>query len=126
METNNEETVEEYERGHVDAVAKTVNVPHMFDTPRGRVKNPNFLEEVASFTKEYDGWLVGSETGVRSLHATTDLINALNSIASNYFSQSQFSCFVFANQLIFVMNEMIGLRWDQHWRRISGVGAKWI
>ncbi|KAL5752476.1 hypothetical protein ACOSQ2_022983 [Xanthoceras sorbifolium] len=68
-------TVEEYKKGHVDA-AKIINIPYMFNTPDGRVKNPDFLKEVASLCKEDHPLVVGCQSGVRSLYATTDLLTA--------------------------------------------------
>ncbi|KAJ6682237.1 THIOSULFATE SULFURTRANSFERASE 18 [Salix koriyanagi] len=50
-------TVEEYNKGHVDG-ERIVNIPYMFNTPEGRVKNPNFLKEVSGVCKEEDKLLV--------------------------------------------------------------------
>ncbi|XVF59789.1 hypothetical protein PTKIN_Ptkin07bG0304200 [Pterospermum kingtungense] len=66
-------TVEEYRKGHVDA-DKILNIPYMFNTPEGRVKNPEFLKEVSSVFKEDDLLIVGCQSGVRSLSATADLL----------------------------------------------------
>ncbi|KAK6258194.1 hypothetical protein SCA6_012668 [Theobroma cacao] len=66
-------TVEEYKKGHVDA-EKILNIPYMFNTPEGRVKNPEFLKQVSSFCKEDDLLVVGCQSGVRSLYATADLL----------------------------------------------------
>ncbi|XP_027361197.1 rhodanese-like domain-containing protein 17 [Abrus precatorius] len=66
-------TVEEFEKGHVDAV-NVLNIPYMLDTPKGRVKNPNFLKEVSSACNKEDHLIVGCQSGVRSLYATTDLL----------------------------------------------------
>ncbi|XP_057965026.1 thiosulfate sulfurtransferase 18 isoform X2 [Malania oleifera] len=68
-------TVEEYERGHVD-VENALNIPYMFNTPQGRVKNPLFLEQVSSACSKDDLLVVGCQSGVRSLYAATDLRNA--------------------------------------------------
>ncbi|KAG6773834.1 hypothetical protein POTOM_021171 [Populus tomentosa] len=68
-------TVEEYNKGHVDG-EKIFNIPYMFNTPEGRVKNPNFLKEVSGVCKEEDKLLVGCQSGVRSLYATADLLSA--------------------------------------------------
>ncbi|KAM0970236.1 hypothetical protein FF1_018349 [Malus domestica] len=65
-------TEEEYKKGHVDA-NKILNIPYMFNTPEGRVKNPQFLEEVSSACKKDDLLVVGCQSGVRSLYATADL-----------------------------------------------------
>ncbi|XP_057746339.1 thiosulfate sulfurtransferase 18-like [Arachis stenosperma] len=67
-------TVEEFQKGHVDA-EKIINIPYMFNTPQGRVKNSEFLKEVSSsaFKKE-DHIIVGCQSGVRSLYATADLL----------------------------------------------------
>ncbi|KAH7566264.1 hypothetical protein JRO89_XS08G0127800 [Xanthoceras sorbifolium] len=95
-------TVEEYKKGHVDA-AKIINIPYMFNTPDGlifiswRVKNPDFLKEVASLCKEDHPLVVGCQSGVRSLYATTDLLTAVRVQAC-----------------------------EQHGRRASLLGTKWI
>ncbi|KAB1201805.1 Thiosulfate sulfurtransferase 18 [Morella rubra] len=68
-------TVEEYKEGHV-RTDKIFNIPYMFDTPEGRVKNPKFLEEVSSACDKEDHLVVGCRSGVRSLYATTDLLAA--------------------------------------------------
>ncbi|GJQ91922.1 thiosulfate sulfurtransferase 18-like protein [Tanacetum coccineum] len=45
-------TEEEFKKGHVD-VKDVINIPNMFNTSDGRVKNPNFLEQVLPlFTKD--------------------------------------------------------------------------
>ncbi|KAB2055597.1 hypothetical protein ES319_A11G048100v1 [Gossypium barbadense] len=46
-------TVEEFEKGHVEA-ENILNIPYLFITPEGRVKNPEFLKEVSSLCKEDD------------------------------------------------------------------------
>ncbi|KAK7360213.1 hypothetical protein VNO77_02195 [Canavalia gladiata] len=66
-------TVEEFQRGHVDA-ERVINIPYMFNTPEGRVKNPDFLKEVSSACKKEDHLIVGCQSGVRSLYATADLL----------------------------------------------------
>ncbi|KAH0973547.1 hypothetical protein GBA52_025703 [Prunus armeniaca] len=68
-------TVEEYKKGHVDA-EKILNIPYLFNTPEGRVKNPQFLQEVSSACNKEDLLVVGCQSGVRSLSATTDLLTA--------------------------------------------------
>jgi hypothetical protein len=49
--------VEEFAKGHVDA-AKIINIPYMLDTPKGRVKNPNFLKEISSVCDKEDHLVV--------------------------------------------------------------------
>ncbi|MBA0616989.1 hypothetical protein Godav_026469 [Gossypium davidsonii] len=66
-------TVEEFEKGHVEA-ENILNIPYLFITPEGRVKNPEFLKEVSSLCKEEDRLIVGCQSGVRSLAATADLL----------------------------------------------------
>ncbi|MED6108449.1 hypothetical protein PIB30_024019 [Stylosanthes scabra] len=66
-------TVQEFRKGHVDA-ANIINIPYMLDTPNGRVKNPDFLKEVSSVCNKQDHLIVGCQSGVRSLYATTDLV----------------------------------------------------
>jgi rhodanese-related sulfurtransferase len=68
-------TVEEYKKGHVGA-DKILNIPYMFNTPEGRVKNPQFLNEVSSACNKEDHLIVGCQSGVRSLYATADLLSA--------------------------------------------------
>ncbi|XP_041020873.1 thiosulfate sulfurtransferase 18 isoform X1 [Juglans microcarpa x Juglans regia] len=68
-------TVEEYKKGHV-GVDKIFNIPYMFITPEGRVKNPQFLEEVSSACNKEHHLIVGCQSGVRSLYATSDLLTA--------------------------------------------------
>ncbi|TXG59805.1 hypothetical protein EZV62_014378 [Acer yangbiense] len=43
---------------------------------KGRVKNPDFLKEVTSLCKEDDHLVVGCQSGVRSVYATSDLLTA--------------------------------------------------
>ncbi|KAL3525255.1 hypothetical protein ACH5RR_013627 [Cinchona calisaya] len=66
-------TEEEFKKGHVE---NALNIPYMFNTPEGRVKNPKFMEQVLSACKKEDRLLVGCQSGVRSVYATTDLLNA--------------------------------------------------
>lgn len=68
-------TEEEFKRGHVD-VENPLNIPYMFNTPQGRVKNPDFLDQVMSVCDKEDSLLVGCQSGVRSVNATTDLLKA--------------------------------------------------
>ncbi|KAL8143357.1 hypothetical protein V2J09_016389 [Rumex salicifolius] len=68
-------TEEEFKRGHVD-VEDPLNIPYMFNTPQGRVKNPEFLDQVMSVCDREDGLVVGCQSGVRSVYATTDLLKA--------------------------------------------------
>ncbi|XP_019261059.1 PREDICTED: thiosulfate sulfurtransferase 18-like isoform X5 [Nicotiana attenuata] len=67
-------TEEEFKKGHVE---NSLNIPYMFNTPQGRVKNPNFLEQVSAACGKEEKLVVGCQSGVRSLHATTDLLIAL-------------------------------------------------
>ncbi|KAM0950068.1 putative thiosulfate sulfurtransferase [Dioscorea sansibarensis] len=66
-------TIEEFDKGHVD---NAINVPYMFSTPEGRVKNTEFVEQVSFECKKEDHIVVGCQSGVRSLYATEDLVNA--------------------------------------------------
>ncbi|OIW11047.1 hypothetical protein TanjilG_22854 [Lupinus angustifolius] len=66
-------TVEEFQKGHVDAT-KIINIPYMLSTPKGMVKNPNFVKEVSSACNKQDHFIVGCKSGVRSQYATTDLL----------------------------------------------------
>ncbi|KAL7255661.1 hypothetical protein ACSBR1_009735 [Camellia fascicularis] len=66
-------TEEEFKKGHVD-VENALNIPYMFNNPEGRVKNPKFMEQVLSVCKPDDHLVVGCQSGVRSVYATTDLL----------------------------------------------------
>ncbi|CAL5188158.1 unnamed protein product [Lathyrus oleraceus] len=66
-------TVEEFLKGHVDA-ANIFNVPYILETPKGKVKNPNFLKEVSFVFNKEDHIIVGCQIGVRSLSATSELL----------------------------------------------------
>ncbi|KAI9109775.1 hypothetical protein K1719_019405 [Acacia pycnantha] len=66
-------TVEEFEKGHPDA-DKVINIPYMFNTPQGRVKNADFLNKVSSACNKEDHLLVGCQSGMRSVSATRDLL----------------------------------------------------
>ncbi|XP_022985695.1 protein HIGH ARSENIC CONTENT 1, mitochondrial [Cucurbita maxima] len=66
-------TVEEYNKGHVE---NALNVPYMFLTPEGRVKNPDFLAQVTSILKKEDHVVVACNSGGRGHRACIDLRNA--------------------------------------------------
>ncbi|XP_010056098.2 protein HIGH ARSENIC CONTENT 1, mitochondrial [Eucalyptus grandis] len=66
-------TEEEFKKSHVE---NAVNVPYMFSTPDGRVKNPDFLTQVAAVCNKEDHLVVGCNSGGRSLRACVDLLNA--------------------------------------------------
>ncbi|RWR92315.1 rhodanese-like domain-containing protein 19, mitochondrial isoform X2 [Cinnamomum micranthum f. kanehirae] len=66
-------TAEEFKQGHLE---NALNVPYMFSTPQGRVKNPEFLEQVSSVCQKDDHIVVGCQSGVRSLQASVDLLSA--------------------------------------------------
>ncbi|KAK9690786.1 hypothetical protein RND81_09G153800 [Saponaria officinalis] len=63
-------TEEEFEKGHVDGA---LNIPYMFKTEEGRVKNPNFLGQVLEKCKKDDRMIVACNAGGRGRKATTDL-----------------------------------------------------
>ncbi|XP_055961504.1 uncharacterized protein LOC126678548 [Mercurialis annua] len=75
-------TTEEFMKGHVHS-EKILNIPYMFNTPEGRVKNPKFLQEVSAVCKLDDHIVVGCQSGVRSLYATADMLSAGFKDASN-------------------------------------------
>ncbi|CAN1122432.1 Thiosulfate sulfurtransferase 18 [Linum perenne] len=52
------------------------NIPYMFNTSHGRMKNHEFVEKVKEMLKEDDHLIVGCQSGVRSLSATADLLSA--------------------------------------------------
>ncbi|KAF8028113.1 hypothetical protein BT93_E0885 [Corymbia citriodora subsp. variegata] len=64
---------EEFKKSHVENAA---NVPYMFSTPDGRVRNPDFLAQVAAVCNKEDHLVVGCNSGGRSLRACVDLLNA--------------------------------------------------
>ncbi|KAL0350438.1 UNVERIFIED_CONTAM: Thiosulfate sulfurtransferase 18 [Sesamum radiatum] len=66
-------TEEEFKNGHVE---NALNIPYMFNTPKGRVKNPKFVDQVLAVSGKEDHLLVGCQSGVRSVYATTDLLEA--------------------------------------------------
>ncbi|XP_073157991.1 thiosulfate sulfurtransferase 18-like [Henckelia pumila] len=66
-------TEEEFRNGHVE---NAFNVPYMFSTPNGRVKNPSFMDQVLSTHARENHLVVGCQSGVRSVYATTDLLDA--------------------------------------------------
>ncbi|KAI3798829.1 hypothetical protein L1987_34109 [Smallanthus sonchifolius] len=68
-------TEEEFKKGHVD-FDDVLNIPNMFNTPDGRVKNPNFMEQVLLVCTKDDHIIVGCQSGVRSVDATVDLLGA--------------------------------------------------
>ncbi|KAK1440553.1 hypothetical protein QVD17_06382 [Tagetes erecta] len=68
-------TWEEFMKGHVD-FDDVINVPYMFDTNQGRVKNGNFLEQVMSLCNKSDHLVVGCQSGVRSVYASNVLLEA--------------------------------------------------
>ncbi|EPS59300.1 hypothetical protein M569_15510, partial [Genlisea aurea] len=66
-------TEEEFKIGHV---ANAVNIPYMFNTPRGRIKNPEFVDKVLGVFGKEDDIIVGCQSGVRSASAASDLMDA--------------------------------------------------
>ncbi|KAK0581637.1 hypothetical protein LWI29_016250 [Acer saccharum] len=51
-------TTEEFNKSHVN---NSMNVPYLFKTQEGRVKNPEFLTQVSSIYKKDDHIVVGYE-----------------------------------------------------------------
>ncbi|CAA7391393.1 unnamed protein product [Spirodela intermedia] len=66
-------SAEEFSKGHPEGA---VNVPYLFFTPEGRLKNAEFLDQVSKIFGKDDAIVVGCASGVRSIQATTDLLNA--------------------------------------------------
>ncbi|CAN6227145.1 unnamed protein product [Urochloa humidicola] len=69
-------TEEELSRlGHLVEVDSSLNVPYMFITPQAgsRVKNPQFVEQVASLFTKDEQVVVGCQSGKRSELACIDL-----------------------------------------------------
>ncbi|XP_074369403.1 protein HIGH ARSENIC CONTENT 1, mitochondrial-like [Apium graveolens] len=65
-------TSEDYNNGHVD---NAVNVPYMFMTQEGRVKNPDFVAQVSAVLKKEERLVVGCNIGGRAMKACVDLHN---------------------------------------------------
>ncbi|XP_017980123.1 PREDICTED: rhodanese-like domain-containing protein 19, mitochondrial [Theobroma cacao] len=57
-------------------ITNASNVPYMFITQEGRVKNLEFLTQVSSLLKKDDLIVVGCNSGGRFLGACVDLLNA--------------------------------------------------
>ncbi|KMZ67614.1 Rhodanese-like domain-containing protein [Zostera marina] len=53
-----------------------MNIPYLFFTPQGRVKNPDFLEIVLETCNKNDFIVVSCASGARSLQATKELLSA--------------------------------------------------
>ncbi|XP_020415772.1 rhodanese-like domain-containing protein 19, mitochondrial isoform X2 [Prunus persica] len=68
-------TVEEFNKSHVE---NALNIPYMFITEEGRVKNPEFLTQISSILKKQDHLVVGCNSGGRSLKACVDLLNEVS------------------------------------------------
>ncbi|XP_057809439.1 rhodanese-like domain-containing protein 17 [Salvia miltiorrhiza] len=66
-------TEEEFKNGHLK---NALNIPYWLYTPEGMVKNPKFVDQVLSHCDKEDRLVVGCKSGVRSVYATTDLLNA--------------------------------------------------
>ncbi|KAL2509015.1 Rhodanese-like domain-containing protein 19 [Forsythia ovata] len=66
-------TSEEFNKSHVE---NAVNIPYMFLTQEGRVKNEEFLFQVSSVYKNEDPLIVGCNSGGRASRACVDLLNA--------------------------------------------------
>ncbi|KAJ7978606.1 Rhodanese-like domain-containing protein [Quillaja saponaria] len=66
-------SVEEFKKSHVE---NALNVPYMFITEEGRVKNPDFLAQVTAICKKEHHLVVACNSGGRSLHASVDLLGA--------------------------------------------------
>ncbi|KAF4381674.1 hypothetical protein F8388_021302 [Cannabis sativa] len=65
-------TVEEFNKSHVEGA---LNVPYMFITQEGKVKNPEFLSQASAVCKKDDHLVVGCNSGGRSLRACVELLN---------------------------------------------------
>ncbi|KAF1896680.1 hypothetical protein Lal_00034379 [Lupinus albus] len=66
-------SVEEFNKSHVE---NAHNVPYMFITEAGRVKNPDFIAHVSAIRKSEDNLVVACNSGGRSLKASVDLIDS--------------------------------------------------
>ncbi|MED6179912.1 hypothetical protein PIB30_005371 [Stylosanthes scabra] len=65
-------TVEEFNKSHVE---NAHNVPYMFLTEQGRVKNPDFIAQVEPIYNKDDHLIVACNSGGRSSQASIDLLN---------------------------------------------------
>ncbi|KAI3690219.1 hypothetical protein L2E82_48195 [Cichorium intybus] len=66
-------TNEEFNKSHVD---NAINIPYMFITEEGRVKNPEFVAQVSALCNKEDSLVVACNSGGRSLKASVDLLIA--------------------------------------------------
>ncbi|KAK4805099.1 hypothetical protein SAY86_004916 [Trapa natans] len=66
-------TGDEFIAGHPKGA---INIPYMFKSGAGMDKNPKFAEEVSSSFAKDDSFLVGCQSGRRSLMAAHDLHSA--------------------------------------------------
>nr|XP_043630626.1 protein HIGH ARSENIC CONTENT 1, mitochondrial isoform X1 [Erigeron canadensis] len=66
-------TNEEFNKSHAD---NALNIPYMFITQEGRVKNPEFIAQVSSLCDKEDSLIVACNSGGRSLKASIDLLTA--------------------------------------------------
>lgn len=66
-------TWDEFKTGHPPGA---LNVPYMFRIGAEMSKNPQFLDEVSSQFAKDDAFVVGCQSGRRSLMAVTDLQSA--------------------------------------------------
>ncbi|RCV23249.1 hypothetical protein SETIT_4G284000v2 [Setaria italica] len=66
-------TESEFRDGHPE---RAVNIPYMFKTGSGMMKNSHFLEQVARIFGKDDDIIVGCQSGRRSLMAATELYSA--------------------------------------------------
>ncbi|XP_078150780.1 thiosulfate sulfurtransferase 18-like [Carex rostrata] len=65
---------EAFETGHVQGA---INIPFYSSvTPQGKVKNPQFVEQVTALLEKEEEFIVACNSGVRSKLATIDLYNA--------------------------------------------------
>ncbi|CAA2977044.1 rhodanese-like domain-containing 19, mitochondrial [Olea europaea subsp. europaea] len=68
-------TSDEFNKSHID---NAVNVPYMFLTGEGRVKNEEFLSQVSTVYQHEDSLIVGCNSGGRASRACVDLLNAVS------------------------------------------------
>ncbi|XP_030525589.1 thiosulfate sulfurtransferase 16, chloroplastic-like [Rhodamnia argentea] len=66
-------TCDEFKAGHPSGA---LNIPYMFRTGAEMSKNPRFLDEVSSHFAKDDAFVVGCQSGRRSLMAVIDLQSA--------------------------------------------------
>ncbi|KAL8045097.1 hypothetical protein ABFX02_08G090200 [Erythranthe guttata] len=72
-------TKEEFNNGHLESA---LNIPYMFYTKKGWVKNSKFVDKVVAVCGKEDRLIVGCQDGARSEHACNDLRDAFRHVSN--------------------------------------------